>query len=80
MPIIEGINADREHIDKTVKLMKELGIKKVNLLKYHDIAKHKYKKLGKQYEENLMAKPSDDIMNEFCDIFTNAGMDAKIGG
>lgn len=80
MPIIEGVNADREHIGSTVALMKELGIKKVNLLQYHDIAKHKYKKLGRQYEENMMAKPSDDKMRELCEIFTDAGMDAKIGG
>lgn len=80
MPIIEGVNADVSHIEKVLELIEDLNIKKVNLLPYHDIAKHKYKKLGRIYEEAKMSKPSDEKMNSFKDMFAKRGYEVKIGG
>lgn len=80
MPIIEGVNADVSHIEKVLELIEGLNIKKVNLLPYHDIAKHKYKKLGRTYEEAKMSKPSDEKMNSFKDMFAKRGYEVKIGG
>lgn len=80
MPIIEGVNADNSHIDKTLSLIKDLNIEKVNLLPYHDIAKHKYYKLGRTYDEEKMSKPSDEKMNTYKEIFEKAGYNVKIGG
>lgn len=80
MPIIEGVNADISHIEKVLELIEGLNIKKVNLLPYHDIAKHKYKKLGMTYEGERMSKPSDEKMNSFKDMFAKRGYEVKIGG
>lgn len=80
MPIIEGVNGDEEHIIKTIEFIEGLNISKVNLLPYHDIAKHKYKKLGKIYEDDRMSKPSDEKMQKFKEMFENKGYKAKIGG
>lgn len=80
MPIIEGVNSDEEHIKETVNYIKGLNIKKVNLLPYHDIAKHKYKKLDIVYEDEKMSKPSDEKMESFKDIFEKNGYETKIGG
>lgn len=80
MPIIEGVNGDEEHIIKTIEFIEGLNISKVNLLPYHDIAKHKYKKLGKVYEDDRMSKPSDEKMQKFKEMFENKGYKAKIGG
>ncbi len=80
MPIIEGINAEIDHIEKTIDFIKDLNIKKVNLLPYHDIAKHKYKKLGIIYEEQKMSKPSDEKMQYFKALFESKGYEVKIGG
>nr|WP_300090948.1 trans-4-hydroxy-L-proline dehydratase activase [Sedimentibacter sp.] len=80
MPIIEGVNGDEEHIIKTISFIEGLNISKVNLLPYHDIAKHKYKKLGKVYEDDRMSKPSDEKMQKFKEMFENKGYKVKIGG
>lgn len=80
MPIIEGINADNSHIEETLKIIKDLNIGKINLLPYHDIAKHKYHKLGLGYDEEKMSKPSDEKMNSYKEMLEKAGYKVKIGG
>ncbi len=80
MPIIEGVNADEIHIEKTIDFIKELNIKKVNLLPYHDIARHKYKKLDIVYKDEKMSKPSDEKMQRFKEMFEKKGYETKIGG
>lgn len=80
LPIIEGVNANIEHINGVLDLIKNLNIKKINLLPYHDIAKHKYKKLDIIYKEEKMLKPSNEKMNCFKEIFEKHGYLVKIGG
>lgn len=80
MPIIEGVNGDESHIEKTIAFIKGLNINKVNLLPYHDIARHKYKKLDILYEEEKMSKPSDEKMQHFKEMFEREGYEVKIGG
>lgn len=80
MPIIQGINDDISHIEKTLELIKNLNIKKINLLPYHNIARHKYEKLGLVYEDEKMAIPSDVKMNSFKELFEKNGYLVKIGG
>ncbi len=80
MPIIEGVNADVNHIEKTMNFINGFGIKKVNLLPYHDIAVHKYRKLGIVYEGEKMSKPSDEKMRFIKKMFEREGYEVKIGG
>jgi len=80
MPIIGGINDDIGHIEKTIELIKDLNIKKINLLAYHNIARHKYEKLGIVYEDAKMSIPTVDVMNNFKKMFENNGYEVKIGG
>lgn len=80
MPVIEGVNADAKHIEETIDFIKELNIMKINLLPYHDIAKHKYEKLGLSYEGKRMSIPSDEKMQSFKVMLEKAGYEVKIGG
>src|SRR5690606_16510323 len=80
MTIIEGVNADEHHIEETISFIENLNIKKINLLPYHDIAKHKYRKLDIIYESEKMSKPSDEKMQSFKSILVNKGYEVKIGG
>lgn len=80
MPIIEGVNADAKHIEETMDFIRAMNIKKVNLLPYHDIAKHKYRKLDIAYEDEKMSKPSDEKMQHFKEMFEIEGYEVKIGG
>lgn len=80
MPIVKGVNDNPEHTEEALKLIKELGIKRVSLLPYHDIAAHKYTKLGKEYEKELMEVPSAEYMESLRQEFENNGLDVTIGG
>ena len=80
MPIIEGVNADVNHIEKTIDFIRGLNVFSINLLPYHDIAKHKYKELGIPYEEDKMSKPSEDKMQHFKEMLEKEGYEVKIGG
>lgn len=80
LPIIEGVNADLGHINGVVNLIDGMGIQYVNLLPYHDISQHKYNKLGRDYNSEIMTVPSDDKMNSFKELFELKGYQVKIGG
>lgn len=80
LPLIEGINADDKHIVGILELLKNTNIKKINLLPYHDIAKHKYEKLGRSYDLYNMERPSDDKLNNFKEMLESEGYKVKIGG
>ena len=80
LPIIEGVNADLGHINGVINLIDGMGIKDINLLPYHDISQHKYSKLGRNYNSEMMTVPSDDKMNTFKDLFESKGYQVKIGG
>lgn len=80
LPIIEGVNAEDEHINKVIELISGLGIKYINLLPYHNISEHKYKSLNMKYEGDGMTVPSDEKMNSFMERLEDKGYIVKIGG
>ncbi|MBP8691588.1 MAG: glycyl-radical enzyme activating protein [Sedimentibacter sp.] len=79
LPLIEGINADENHILEVLRLIKGMNINKVNLLPYHDIARHKYEKLGRPFAGN-MEKPADEKLIRYKEMFEKEGYMVKIGG
>lgn len=79
LPLIEGINADENHILEILKIIKNMNIKKVNLLPYHDIARHKYEKLCRGYSKD-MKKPRDEKLKKYKEMFEKEGYKVKIGG
>lgn len=81
VPIIEGCNASIEDMEKISEKASALGIKKVNLLPYHDMGKYKYTKLSMEYDGNSMLTPTGEKMNKIKEIFESHGFtDVKIGG
>ncbi|WP_373599713.1 trans-4-hydroxy-L-proline dehydratase activase [Paraclostridium bifermentans] len=82
IPLIEGVNVDKENIEvkKIIDFIKPLNIKKVNLLPYHNIGMHKYKKLYMDYEGQNLNRPSDEKLEEIKQIFITNNFETKIGG
>lgn len=78
MPIIPGFNFDEDLIRKTLLYLKDLGVKKVNLLPYHTLGKMKYEKMGMTYSlpGNMM---SEEKLEEFHNFALKLGMESKIG-
>ena len=82
IPLIKGVNDDDENIDESAKFIAALEGDKpiVNILPYHNIAQKKYTKLGKQYDEGIMAEPDIERQNKILEIFKTFGVNAMIGG
>jgi len=82
IPFIEGVNTDVENVEKTAAFVASLAGKKkqVNFLPYHNIAAHKYKKLGKAFEQSQMSEPTAETLEVATAIFLNYGLDVIIGG
>ncbi|MEA3545456.1 MAG: glycyl-radical enzyme activating protein [Thermodesulfobacteriota bacterium] len=82
IPLIEGVNADLENITATAAFISKLaGEKKsVNLLPYHEIASHKYQKLGKCYLVDNLREPGDVDLRQAIDCFTAHDLLTIVGG
>lgn len=82
IPLIKGVNDDDENIYESAKFIDALEGDKptVNILPYHNIAENKYTKLGKQYDEGIMAEPDIERQNKILEIFKSYGINAVIGG
>ncbi|MEF9992175.1 MAG: glycyl-radical enzyme activating protein [Romboutsia sp.] len=82
IPLIEGVNVDNENIEvnRIIEFLKQLNIKKVNLLPYHNIGMHKYKKLDMKYEGSKLGRPNDEKLEEIRLLFEKNNFNTKIGG
>lgn len=82
LPLIDGVNANDEHIDAVIRYLKEndIHVDKVSLLKYHNTGSGKYTKLGRDYDGESMAVPDEAWLQETAQKFKDAGYSVKIGG
>ena len=80
LPIIGGINDDDGNIEKVLEFIKMTSIREINLLPYHDIARSKYLRLGREYDCSIMTVPTGERMDELKSRFEKSGYKVKIGG
>ena len=84
IPLIEGINADKENLIESADFLASLPCKPevINLLPYHDIAKGKHKRLGSEYNSGrvAMSEPSEDTKKMALEIFAERGLEVVLGG
>ncbi|MTI68554.1 MAG: glycyl-radical enzyme activating protein [Firmicutes bacterium] len=80
LPLIEPINTSDDDIYNLLDYLKDINISKINLLPYHKIGGHKYKKLNIKYDFKSMKKPSDKRLEEIKLLFKNNNYNVKIGG
>ncbi|MBR5640848.1 MAG: glycyl-radical enzyme activating protein [Firmicutes bacterium] len=79
MPLIHGVNDGQDMIERTAELYKELGLKKLTLLPYHDLGLAKMRNIGGTPE--VFEAPSDERVEEIRAFFRkSAGMDVEILG
>lgn len=78
MPLIKGLNDDVETIAHISALYRELGIKHVNLIAYHELGKVKAACVGREY--NNFEPPDGEHMRMLREIFEEDGAEAEIIG
>ena len=90
IPLIKNVNADRKCLVEMAEFTADLNQKRrdlkiaspitVNILPYHNIAAHKYSKLGMKYNEFNMAEPTEKELNRAVSIFKEYGLEVEVGG
>lgn len=82
IPLIKGVNADTDNIRRSAEFVASLpGEKKlVSLLPYHNIAIHKYGKLGQEYDGSSLEEPSAEEVADAIAIFSEYSVSASVGG
>jgi len=82
IPLIKGVNADEANIRQSAEFVSSLTGNKlmVSLLPYHNIAIHKYGKLGQEYDNGLMEEPTPGDVEMAIRIFAESGIEAAVGG
>ncbi len=82
LPLVAGVNDDRENIEQTATLVAGLAgsRKKVNLLPYHNIMTNKYLRLGTEYRGAGMGEPTEADLKRIIAQFAEKSIEAVVGG
>ena len=83
IPTVKEVNGTKEQMQEIIAYLdeKKIHTAQVNLLPYHNTGAGKYGKLGQEYDGSQLHAPSSDEMNEFVNLFKEAGyQNTKIGG
>ena len=76
-PLIPGITDDHENLEEIAALMKRLGLKKINILPYHAIAKEKYRRMGKTNLLEHLKEPESNDIEKIKEYFKQKGFNAR---
>lgn len=80
IPVIPGLNDDRENIVATACFVASLpGVRRVSLLPYHPYGRHKRERLADADPVSELSPPSEVHMEELASALTAAGLEARIG-
>jgi pyruvate formate lyase activating enzyme len=81
MPVIPGVNDTEENLTATARMLRFLvTIERLDLLPYHAMALHKYRRLGMPEPPSAFQPPGADRMREIASYFKQQGLNVTIGG
>lgn len=81
VPLIPGINDDRENLQETAAVVQGLDrVTRVELLPYHRYGAATYARLGRAYPLEGIRPPSKSDVQAAAAIFTSQGIPVQIGG
>jgi pyruvate formate lyase activating enzyme len=81
VPIIPGINADAENIDRTAEFVSALpGVEQIAILPFHNSAGGKYSRLGMDCIASEIECPGEELLKNIAARLENSGLQVKIGG
>jgi len=80
IPIVPGINDDKDNVKETAEFIVSHGIKHMCLLPYHRAGIEKYTSLGRDYMLKKMETPSDQKLSLVKEVFEAFGLSVRLGG
>lgn len=78
--VIRDFNDKITDAQEFVSLIKDLGVKNVELLPFHQFGESKYKLLDMDYSLKGVKPVRNDELNGFVKVFKDAGLNIQIGG
>ena len=80
-PVIPGVNADEENVRQMIQFLKELKLRRLDLLPYHPTGAEKYRRLRLLPPEvDCEAGSVTSVVEEIASRFRERGFDVRIGG
>lgn len=81
IPLAAGVNDGEADIERAIDFLKPLSaVRRVDLLRYHQGGREKYKNLDRSGEFKIFEPPSPARMEEIRRAFADAGFTVTIGG
>lgn len=80
MPVVPGVNDDRENLDAMSAFLSSLGLRRIDLLPYHRIGSGKYDRLGRPSRMESLEPPSPEQMESIAARLRQSGFSVQIGG
>jgi pyruvate formate lyase activating enzyme len=81
IPLAAGVNDGRDNIRRTIEFLKPLpGVERVDLLRYHQGGREKYRNLGRSGEFEIYEPPLPARMEEIRRAFSDGGFAVTSGG
>jgi len=80
IPVIPGINDDRENIGAIAKFLRSTCLRRIDLLPFHRIASGKYQRLNLTCEMNGIKPPSPQQLEDIAARLGREGFAVRIGG
>lgn len=77
IPVIPDYNNSLEDAKEFSSLLNKIGIKKVNLLPFHQFGQNKYDLLGKPYAMEGIKQLYPEDLEEFRQVFIEQGLDCS---
>jgi len=79
LPLIADFDDSEEYIRRVVLLGKDLGVKKISLLPYHEGGRSKSEQIGRPYPIPEAKTPGDEHVNYLKELIEKEGIKASIG-
>jgi pyruvate formate lyase activating enzyme len=73
MPLIPGINDDKDNFDKTLDFLKSIEIRRFTILPYHQYGSGKYQSIGRRYVLDNLRPSKNDLIKKFQNKIVDAG-------
>jgi pyruvate formate lyase activating enzyme len=81
IPLIPGFNDGKTQLEATARFAAAIrGVRQVNLLPYHKLGSHKFKRVGRNNRLAGLEPPSLESLSSGAVIFRNAGLLTRTGG
>ena len=81
-PVIPGVNDDMTHIETLKNYLRTEfpRIRRIDLLPYHNIARHKYEAFSIPDKMHSVKEPKHEDLEKLKNSFEEAGLEVSIGG